>query len=289
MELGRVGVWLGTIAALPAADERAAARELEASGYAALWFGESPATREALTHAALLLAGTERIVVATGIASIWARAPAAAANGAAALGEAYPARLVLGLGVSHAPLVAALGRQYARPLSTMRAYLAAMDAAEYNAPPPPQPVPRVLAALAPKMLELARDRAQGAHPYLVTTRHTAMARGVLGTGRLLAPEQGFVLETDPERARTVARKHLEPYLHFENYCDNWLRDGFTEDDFARGGSDRLVDEIVAWGDEAAVHKRIEEQFDAGADHVVLQALGSDPMEQLRRIARHLDL
>ena len=289
MELGRIGVWLGPIAALPARDEAAAARALEASGYGALWFGESPTTREALTHAAFLLAETERVVVATGIASIWARTPTAAANGAATLGEAYPGRFVLGLGVSHAPLVAELGREYARPLSTMREYLDAIDATQYDGPPPQRPVARVLAALAPKMLELARDRAQGAHPYLGTTRHTAMARRVLGSGPLLAPEQGFVLERDPARARALGRRHLEPYLQFENYRRNWLRDGFTEDDLARGGSDRLVDELVAWGDDSAVRTRIEEQLDAGADQVVVQALGADPQEQLWRLAGILEL
>lgn len=285
MEIGRVGVWLGGIGLLPAADERDAARRLEAAGYGTIWFGESPYNREALAHAALLLDATERVVVATGIASIWLRTPAASANGAAALAEAHPGRFVLGLGVSHAPLVSTLGADYSRPLTRMREYLDAMDATEYRAPAPHEPAPRVLAALAPKMLELSRDRAAGAHPYLVPVAHTALARAVLGEGRLLAPEQGFVLETDPQRARSVARKHLAGYVVLENYARNWLRLGFDESDLAGGGSDRLVDALVAWGDEGAIRARVDEHLSAGADHVALQPLGDDLVGQLLRLAR----
>jgi probable F420-dependent oxidoreductase len=142
----------------------------------------------------------------------------------------------------------------------------------------------VLGALAPKMLELARDRAHGAHPYLVTPEHTRRAREILATGQLLAPEQAFVLEVDPERARAVARGHLEMYLGLPNYRDNWLRTGFDEADLADGGSDRLVDALVAWGDEDAVRQRVEEHVAAGADHVALQALGDEPVRQLTRLA-----
>jgi probable F420-dependent oxidoreductase len=284
MSLGRFGVWLGSIGMLGAEAERAAARELEAAGYGAIWFGESPFNKEALSHAALLLDATEHVTVATGIASIWLRAPASAANGAATLAEAHPGRFVLGLGVSHAPLVGFLGQDYARPLTRMREYLDAMDEARYTAAPPPEPAPRVLGALAPKMLELARDRAHGAHPYLVTPEHTRRAREILATGQLLAPEQAFVLEVDPERARAVARGHLEMYLGLPNYRDNWLRTGFDEADLADGGSDRLVDALVAWGDEDAVRQRVEEHVAAGADHVALQALGDEPVRQLTRLA-----
>jgi len=134
------------------------------------------------------------------------------------------------------------------------------------------------------MLELARDRTQGAHPYLVTPEHTVRARAILGVGPLLAPEQAFVLESDPVRARTVAREHLKVYLTLPNYADNWRRSGFDEADLADGGSDRLVDALVAWGDESAVRERVEEHFAAGADHVALQALGEDPVGQLTRLA-----
>jgi probable F420-dependent oxidoreductase len=282
--LGPVGVWLGTIGALPAAEERAAVRELEAAGYGTVWFGETPFSKEALSHAALILDATERVTVATGIASIWLRSPSSAASGAATLAEAHPGRFVLGLGVSHAPIVTSIGRDYTKPLTHMREYLDAMDASRYTAAPPAEPAPRVLAALAPKMLELARERAQGAHPYLVTPEHTRGARAILGAGPLLAPEQAFVLEPDSVRARTIARDHLKVYLALPNYCDNWLRSGFDETDLADGGSDRLVDALVVWGDEAAVRERVDEHLAAGADHVALQALGEDPVGQLTRLA-----
>ena len=287
MILGRTGVWLGSIGLLPADEERVAARALEAAGYATLWFGESPLNKEALSHAALLLDATGHVTVATGIASIWLRSPTAAANGAATLAEAHPGRFVLGLGVSHAPTVAAIGQDYAKPLTRMRAYLDAMDEGRYIAAAPSDPAPRVLAALAPKMLALARDRARGAHPYLVTPDHTRGARAILGAEPLLAPEQAFVLESDPERARTVARAHLKTYLALPNYRDNWLRNGFADADLEQGGSDRLVDALVAWGDEAAVRARVDEHVAAGADHVALQALGDDPVGQLTRLAPEL--
>jgi probable F420-dependent oxidoreductase len=285
--LGRLGVWLGSIGLLGAEDERSAVRELEAAGYGTIWFGESPLNKEALAHAALILDATERVTVATGIASIWLRAPAAAANGASALAEAHPGRFVLGLGVSHAPTVGLTGQHYGKPLTRMREYLDAMDATRYTAAPPAEPAPRVLAALAPKMLELARDRTQGAHPYLVTPEHTRRAREILGAGRLLAPEQAFVLERDPERARAIARRHLEYYLTLPNYRNNWLRTGFEEADVADGPSDRLVDALVAWGDEDAVRQRVEEHLAAGADHVALQALGEEPVRQLIQLAPSL--
>jgi probable F420-dependent oxidoreductase len=167
----------------------------------------------------------------------------------------------------------------------MRRFLDGMDTAPPHRPSPP----RVIAALGPKMLELARDRAGGSHPYLVTPRHTAAARRVLGGGKVLAPEQAFVLEPDPGRARGLARKHLEPYLTMENYRRNWLRDGFSERDLARGGSDRLVDELVAWGEPAKVATEVERHFEAGADHVALQAIGPDPVHQLRRLADAIGL
>jgi probable F420-dependent oxidoreductase len=286
---GRFGVWLGSIGLLGAEEERSAVRELEAAGYGAIWFGESPFNKEALAHAALLLDATEQVTVATGIASIWLRSPASAANGACALAEAHPARFVLGLGVSHAPLVGLLGQDYSKPLTRMREYLDAMEETRYAAAPPAEQAPRVLAALGPKMLELARDRTQGAHPYLVTPEHTRRARAILGVGPLLAPEQAFVLESDPERARAVARSHLATYLALPNYRDNWLRTGFEEADVAGNGSDRLVDSLVAWGDEDAVRQRLEEHLAAGADHVALQALGEWPVRQLTRLAPTLHL
>jgi probable F420-dependent oxidoreductase len=284
MSLGRVGVWLGSIALLRADEERSAVRELEAAGYETIWFGESPYNREALSHAALLLDATERATVATGIASIWLRSAVSAANGAATLAEAHPGRFVLGLGVSHAPAVALIGQDYNKPLTRMREYLDAMDAGSYRAAAPPEPAPVLLAALGPKMLELARDRTQGAHPYLTTPEHTRQARAILGEGPLLAPEQAFVLERDPEQARAIARDHLGYYLTLPNYRNNWLRSGFDANDVVEGGSDKLVDALVAWGDEDAVRERLEEHLAAGADHVALQALGDDPVRQLTRLS-----
>ena len=284
MELGKVGVWLGALALSPAAEERAAVQELEALGYGAVWFGENHANREIFAHAATLLGWTERIVVATGIASIWARDASASVNGAAALAEACPGRFVLTLGVSHAPIVKRRGHDYGRPLTAMREYLDAMEGVRYAAPAPPEPAPRLLAALAPKMLRLAGERTDGAHPYLVTPEHTAWARGLLGTGRLLAPEQGVVLTRDAEEGRRLTREHLATYLSLPNYTSAWRRLGFEERDLKGGGSDRLVDALVAWGDEDAIVARVRAQLDAGADHVSVQALGPDPLGQLRRLA-----
>jgi probable F420-dependent oxidoreductase len=283
-DLGKVGVWLGSIALEPSAVECAAVRELEELGYGSAWFGESPFNREAFAHAATLLGATERIVVATGIATIWARDAIAMANGRDALAEAFPGRFLLGMGVSHRALAAARDTQYATPLSDMRAYLDGMAAAQYRMPAPPEPAPVVIAALAPKMLALAAERTDGVHPYLVTPAHTALAREAIGPGKLLLPEQAVCLETDPGVARAAGREHLSVYLRFENYVDNWRRLGFEEADVADGGSDRLVDALVAWGDEDAIAARVQEHLDAGADHVPIQAVGADPLGQLRRLA-----
>jgi probable F420-dependent oxidoreductase len=223
----------------------------------------------------VVLGDTERLVVASGIAGIYARDPFAANAGANTLGEAFPDRFVLGLGVSHAPAVEARGHRYLPPVAGMRAYLDAIDAAEYRAAKPRRPVPRVLAALRPRMLELARERAAGAHPYFVPVAHTARARALLGDGPVLAPEQAVLLDSDAQRARTTARAFMAPYLRLPNYVDNLRELGFAESDFERGGSDRLVDAIVAWGDEDAIAKRVRAHHDVGADHVAIQPLATD--------------
>src|SRR5712692_2571589 len=212
MEIGRVGVWLGPLTMKAAAETRQIASELEQLGFGALWFGEGVGTKECFTQAATLLAATDRLIVASGIANIWARDPVAMANGARTLADAYPGRFLLGLGVSHAPSVAARGHDYMRPLATMRAYLDAMDEAVFRGVEPAEPATRVLAALGPKMLELAAERTRGAHPYFTPPEHTAMAREVMGEGPLLAPEQAFVLEADPGLARATAREHTSYYL-----------------------------------------------------------------------------
>ncbi len=283
--VGRVGVWLGPIGQMPAEDERAAVARVEQLGYGAVWFGEAPANREAMSHAALLLGASERIVVASGIANIWARDATAAINGATTLNEAYGGRFLLGLGVSHAPAVLVRGHDYAKPLTAMRAYLEAMDGLRYQPPSYEYASPVVLAALGPRMLELARERTAGAHPYFVTPAHTLRAREILGSGRLLAPEQAIVLETDPTRAREIAREHMAIYLMLPNYLNNLRELGWGDADFADGGSDELVDAIVAWGDEETVAGRVREHLDAGADHVAVQAYSADPSASLAQLER----
>ncbi|MFE6742825.1 LLM class F420-dependent oxidoreductase [Streptomyces tubercidicus] len=285
--IGRVGVWHRGLGGVTGAAARQAAGEIEQLGYGALWFGETAAT-EAVSQAALLLGATERITVATGIANIWVRDASAMNAAAQTLAEAYDGRFLLGLGASHAPLVGARGHTYAKPLAAVREYLDAMDAAPYAGPVAEPPPARVLAALGPKMLELARDRTAGAHPYFVTPEHTARAREILGTGPLLAPEQAVLLETDPAKARALAREHhTSAYLQLPNYTGNLRRLGFGDEDFAEGGSDRLVDAIVAWGDVDAIRRRVAEHHDAGADHVAVQPIAPDRglgIEQLRELA-----
>ncbi|HEY6759570.1 MAG TPA: TIGR03620 family F420-dependent LLM class oxidoreductase [Baekduia sp.] len=273
-QLGRVGAWLGALGRAPWAESAAAARRVEELGYGALWIGETPSTREPLSHAALLLGATERISVATGIASIWSRDALAARNGALGLGEAYPGRFTLGLGVSHAPAVELLGQEYSKPLTAMRKYLDGFDAAPYIGAEPDVPVPVVLAALRPRMLELSRDRTAGAHPYFVPVEHTAIARERLGAGPVLAPEIAVVLEDDPAAARERARKYMALYLTLPNYTNNLLDLGWSEDDFADGGSDALVDAIVGWGDVERVAAFVRAHLDAGADHVCVQPVST---------------
>ena len=284
VELGRVGVWLGPLSLKAAEETRGIAAELEELGFGAIWFGEGVGTKEAFSQAATLLAWTERTAVATGIANLYARDPMAMANGTRTLADAYPDRFLLGVGVSHAPSVAERGHAYDRPIATMRAYLEAMDEALYRPEGPSGRPPRVLAALGPCMLELSAQLADGAHPYFTPPEHTATAREMLGEGPLLAPEQAFVLETDPAEARRLARAHMEYYLRLDNYRRNLQRLGFDGPDFEGGGSDRLADAIVAWGDADAVRDRVQEHLAAGADHVCVQAVGPDPLADLRRAA-----
>ncbi|ASU84569.1 LLM class F420-dependent oxidoreductase [Nocardiopsis gilva YIM 90087] len=280
--LGPIGVWFGhTLAVAPAATVRQAARELERLGYGALWFGgDGPGTKEAVSQAAILLSATERTVVATGIASIWSRDALAAATAATSLAEAWPDRFLLGLGVSHAKLVAARGSEYRKPLTAMRSYLDAMDAVDYPGEPQPAPAPRVLAALRPKMVGLARDRANGAHTYFTTPAHTARVRATLGSEPLLAPEQAVVLDTDPRRARATARGHMARYLALPNYVNSLRELGWDDADFADGGSDALVDAIVPWGEPDTIAARLREHRDAGADHVAVQPLAATLPEQV---------
>jgi probable F420-dependent oxidoreductase len=293
MELGRVGIWTYHLNFQPTSKVRDVVAELENLGYGAIWVGEA-AYREPLTSAAVLLSATSRMVVATGIANIWVRDPFATLAAQLTLAEAYPERFLLGLGVSHARMVEGKrGHHYRKPFTAMQTYLDAMDqlAASYRAVAPITPPPRVLAALGPKMLALAAERAQGAHPYLVPPEHTVKAREQLGHDRWLLPEQGVVLETNPADARAIARRHLAPYLDLPNYTSNLRRLGFTDDDLAAGGSDRLVDALFAWGDVAQVARRVQDHHDAGADHVCVQVFDADshglPMRQWKQLATAL--
>jgi len=273
-EIGRLGVW-ASLDGLSAPDAAAFAQRIEAWGYSALWIPEAVG-RDPFSLIGYLAAKTETLVFATGIANIYARDPMTMKSVHKALGELAPGRFVLGLGVSHEHLVKRVrGHDYTKPLSTMRSYLDSMEAALYMGAEPAEEAPIVLAALRDKMLGLAASRTQGAHPYLVPPAHTARAREVMGPDAWLCPEQMVLLESDPEKARAVARANLNVYIGLPNYQNNIKQFGFTDEDFANGGSDRLVDEIIAWGDEATIRARIQAHWDAGADHVCIQAFRSD--------------
>ncbi|MGX1562039.1 LLM class F420-dependent oxidoreductase [Streptomyces sp. NPDC055506] len=271
--VGRYGIWSVDLRSEDP-DRRGelaeAAAELEELGYGAVWLGGNSSA----ANAAPLIEATSRLTVGTSIQSIWQHEADASAAGFAELEAAHPGRFLLGLGVSHAKLA----EQYRRPYSALVAYLDGLDAAGVPADR------RVLAALGPKSLKLTRDRSAGAIPYLVTPEHTAHARELLGEGPLLAPELGVVPETDPARARALAREFIGFYLSLPNYTNNFLRHGFTEEDLRDGGSDRLIDALFAWGDETAIRAKIDSFFEAGADHVALQLIDGSPKDTLPRKA-----
>jgi probable F420-dependent oxidoreductase len=272
MRLNNLGVWAG-IDGLSAADASSFARRVEAWGYGTLWIPEGVG-REVFSASAWLLANTSNLIIASGIANIYARDSLSTAAAQKGLNEQSGGRFLLGLGVSHIPLVEGIRQhEYGKPVATMRAYLRAMAEAPYRSVPPAVPPKTILAALGPKMLELSAERADGAHPYNVTPEHTRKARALLGVGKLLCVEQAAILETNPAKARATARQFLSIYLGLPNYVNNWRRLGFTDADVAGGGSDRLVDALIVWGDEKAIRARIAEHWQAGADHVCVQAVG----------------
>ena len=288
MNLGRVGLWAFQLDLVPSSQAQEIAVEIEEMGFGALWIPEMIG-RESFVSSTLLLSRTKTLVVATGIASIYARDALCANSAWNTVSEAFPDRFLLGLGVSHEVMVSGLrGHDYSKPYSAMKTYLDAMDNGLFTAAAPSSPPQKVLAALGPKMLELAAERTQGAHPYFIPVEHTAYAREVMGNRGWLCPEQAVVLESDPQRAREIARGHMAMYLTLPNYTNNLKRFGFTDEDLADGGSDRLVDAIVAWGDEDSVASRVQAHHDAGADHVCLQVLPPDgtsvPIELWRRLA-----
>jgi probable F420-dependent oxidoreductase len=267
------GIWSAPLRYGDAPATAASAAELEALGYTALWLPDVGG--DLFASVANLLAATSTVTVATGILNVWMHEPGETAAQHAALVAAHGPRFLCGIGISHRPFIDLVKEPgaYAKPVATMSAYLDGLDAAAT----PLAVQDRVLAALGPKMLELARTRTAGTHPYLVTPELTARAREGIGPDGLVASEQAVVLETDRERARSIARLHLSTYLALPNYSNNWKRQGFTDDDLADGGSDRLVDALVVWGDEAAIAARVQEHRDAGADHVCIQVLTDDPM------------
>jgi probable F420-dependent oxidoreductase len=282
LELSPLGIWSHELRYFDRAEAAEAAAELEELGYGALWI-PGGAGGPVFEDASSLLRATQRCVVAVGILNIWMHGPAEAASGHRSVASAHPGRFLLGLGVSHAALVDSPQRTYGRPLQKMSHYLDELDAAS----PPVGQDERVLAALGPQMLAVARDRSAGAHPYLVLPEHTRRAREILGPRPLLAPEQPVLLDTHPDTARETARAHLEIYLQLPNYSRNLRRLGFSEQDLSQGGSDRLVDSVVCWGDEDSVARRVREHLEAGADHVCLQVLGAPrgamPREQWRAL------
>jgi probable F420-dependent oxidoreductase len=274
--MGEIGIWnrgLRDEDPRAAGEIRDAVAELEELGYDAIWLGGSPGVRDVVP----LLEATERVVVATGILNIWEHDPAEVAAQRAAVEAGHPGRFLLGLGAGHAGLV----RGYRRPYSAMVEFLDALDAAGCGDDG------RVLAALGPRMLALSRDRAAGAHPYLITPEHTAAAREILGTGPLLAPEVKVILDTDPDRARATARAHFAPYGRLPNYTNSLMRLGFTADDVRDGGSDRLIDATFAWGGMDAIRKRVAAHQEAGADQVVLQVVTAGPTALPRAAWRDL--
>jgi probable F420-dependent oxidoreductase len=291
-DLGRVGLWTFFLDLQPADRVRDLVPEVEAMGWGCVWVPEA-VNRDAMVNSALLLSASTTLHIGTGIASIWGRDPMTTAASLKSLSEAWPGRFVLGLGVSHQPMVDHVrGQDYTKPFSKMRDYLAAMESSLYMSPQPADEHV-VLAALGPKMLELAATAADGAHPYFVPVEHTAFAREHLGPDTLLAPEQAVVLSTDADEARRVARGHMATYLSLPNYTNNLRRFGWGDEDLADGGSDRLVDAIVAWGDEQAILDRVVAHHERGADHVALQVLALDgasvPMDDWRRLATALEL
>jgi probable F420-dependent oxidoreductase len=278
MNLGRVGVWSrGLRDALEAGSGEGAeaAAELEDLGYGALFLPGGAGGR-LLDAVEAGCVATSSVSIVTGILNLWSHEPAEVNERFAAIDAEHPGRFQLGIGISHAPMI---GDRYEKPLAKTRSYLDSLDV----------PGDRTLiAALGPKMLELARDRTAGTHPYFVPVEHTRYARSVVGDDRVVAPELSVVLESDPDRARSEARAFMELYLALPNYTNNLLRHGFDESDLQDGGSDRLVDAIVAWGDEEAIAARVREHLDAGADHVCIQVVGGDRatlrLDEWRRLA-----
>ena len=287
MNLGRIGLWAADFDLQPMTKSQEAIAQVEEMGYGAVWVPEA-VIREPFASTALLLSATKKIVLATGIASLHARTAQTMQAGWKTLTEAFPDRFLLGIGVSHAPMVQGVHKgTYDKPYSTMVEYLDAMDKGIFFGAAPTTAPQRVLAALGPKMLKLAAERGAGAHPYFTPVEHTAFARETMGKDALLAPELAVVLETDATKAREIARKYMTTYTRLPNYANNLKRFGFTDDEITNQ-EDRLVDAIVAWGSMDTVVAAVKGHLDAGANHVCIQVLtdkpGSLPMREWQELA-----
>jgi probable F420-dependent oxidoreductase len=271
MRIDKLAVWLNTIG-YSSAELVAFARRLERWGYGTLWINDGMGS-DPFVLAARLLAATDRLQIALGVANIYSRDPTMMLGAQMGLNEQWDGRFLLGMGVSHPFIVEGMrGHSYEKPIPAMRAYLEAMRAIQYPGPQPAEKPLTVIAALGPKMLDLARELADGAHPFSTTPAHTATARAALGPGKLLLVEQKIMLESDPAAARAVGGGLVSGLASIPNYRNNFLRMGFTEADLADGGSDRAADAMLAWGDEAAIRARIGEHWAAGADQVAVQVM-----------------
>jgi probable F420-dependent oxidoreductase len=267
LDLGTFGIYTFDFEHQPAAQMRESIRELEQQGWRAFWFPETDG-REALTHAGFLLSCTEQMHIINGIAQIWSREPQRTFGASLLLADAYPGRHVLGLGVGRS-------RPGIKPLAAMTGYLDELDALKLSNPVPRSPIHRILAAYGPRMLELARDRSAGAHTYHVNVAHTARAREILGPDAFLGVEHAVLFETDPDKARAIARKHLRVYLDPDSTYNlaKFRRLGYSEQDISNGGSDRIIDDLVYWGGPDTITRKLNAHVEAGADHVAVQVIG----------------
>jgi probable F420-dependent oxidoreductase len=283
---GRLGIFSGSLSGQPADVQREVAIEMEELGYGTLWYGESVG-REAFVQASIFLNATSSLVVASGIANIWARDPMAMAAGGRSIAEAFPNRFILGIGVSHAPSVALRGHDYARPFTAMRDYLDRMEQAPWRGPEMPMP-PIVLAALGPRMVGLSAERTAGAYPYFTTAEHIRQVRQQIGPEPFVAADLPVVLAAGRAEARAIGDAHTGRYLRLDNYRNNLVRIGWTAEQLEPPGSDDLFDAVVAWGDVAAIRESVDGLIGAGADQVVLNLVTKDPrvpyLSELRALA-----
>ena len=285
IEPGRIAAFLGELAGQPAAIERAAVVDIERLGYGTLWYGEG-FERESFAHGAMLLAAAHSLVIASGIASVWARDAVAMANGAKTLAEAWPGRFILGIGVSHQSEVVIRGHRYAHPAALMREYLDAMSKVPWSGPATEMP-PIVLAALGPRMVSLAAEKTSGSYVYFTTAEHLSAVRAAMGPDAFLAADLPVVLEKNRSAARAIGDTHMATYLVISNYRNNLVRGGWAPTELTPPGSDRLFDAIVAWGDVQRVRDRVDSLFAAGADQVVFNPVTGTRGQAYRHVLHAL--